>query len=285
METNTFSYVIKKMNRSDLDFAIDLAVKEGWNPGLHDADCFYQADSNGFFIGLLDDQPIGCISAVSYDGSFGFIGFYIVVPEYRGQGYGIQLWNKAIDYLKNHNVGLDGVVKQQPNYRKSGFKLAYRNIRYEVKVGGWQADSTNILACSDVSFDDLCVYDRYFFPENRKPFLSCWTNLPQSKAIAFIENGAISGYGVIRKCFQGYKVGPLFADNNDIADVLFINLVNYAGEGSLVYIDVPEVNSSAVALAHRYNMKKVFETARMYTKQKPTISIDRLFGVTTFELG
>ena len=29
------------------------------------------------------------------------------------------------------NVGLDGVVEQQPNYRMSGFSYAYANVRYE----------------------------------------------------------------------------------------------------------------------------------------------------------
>ncbi len=49
-----------------MDFAIQLAAKEGWNPGLHDAECFYRTDPDGFFIGLLDEnQPVGCISAVS----------------------------------------------------------------------------------------------------------------------------------------------------------------------------------------------------------------------------
>ena len=32
-------------------------------------------------------------------------------------------------------------------------------------------------------------------------------------------------------------------------------------------------------------MKPMFETARMYTKGKPNIDLQRVFGVTTFELG
>ncbi|MEQ8175876.1 MAG: hypothetical protein ABRQ26_12490 [Syntrophomonadaceae bacterium] len=34
-------YVIRSMNRSDLDIAVDWAAAEGWNPGLNDAECFY----------------------------------------------------------------------------------------------------------------------------------------------------------------------------------------------------------------------------------------------------
>ena len=82
--------VISTMNREDVDLAVEWAAREGWNPGWHDAECFFQTDPQGFLIGTIDSRPVGCISAVSYHNVFGFIGFYIVVPEYRGQGYGIR---------------------------------------------------------------------------------------------------------------------------------------------------------------------------------------------------
>src|SRR3989344_1657368 len=123
------TYQVKRMNRKDLDTAVEWAAKEGWNPGLYDADAFYTTDPNGFFMGYLNDEPVASISVVSYGNGFGFLGFYIVKPEHRGKGYGIKVWNEALKYLSSHNVGLDGVVAQQENYKKSGFKLAYRNIR------------------------------------------------------------------------------------------------------------------------------------------------------------
>ena len=119
------------MVRNEIDLAIDWAAKEGWNPGLHDADCYFAADSKGFLIGLLSGRPISSISVIKYDEGFGFLGFYIVDPEFRGQGYGILIWNAGLEYLGGRNIGLDGVVEQQEKYGKSGFKLAYRNVRYQ----------------------------------------------------------------------------------------------------------------------------------------------------------
>jgi hypothetical protein len=58
-----------------------------------------------------------------------------------------------------------------------------------------------------------------------------------------------------------------------------------AGPDAPVYLDVPEVNPAALALAVRYGMRKVFGTARMYTGAEPPLALDRLYGVTTFELG
>src|SRR6056297_1666816 len=89
-------YKIRTMNREDIDFAIDLAANEGWNPGLYDAGSFYAADSDGFLVGELKGEQIGTISAVRYDKAFGFLGFYIVKPDYRGQGYGLPLWKAGL---------------------------------------------------------------------------------------------------------------------------------------------------------------------------------------------
>ena len=71
------------MTRQDLDLAIDWAAAEGWNPGLNDAECFQAADPAGFLMGRLGDEPIASISVVRYANSFGFLGLYIVRPEWR----------------------------------------------------------------------------------------------------------------------------------------------------------------------------------------------------------
>jgi GNAT superfamily N-acetyltransferase len=278
-------YAIKTMTRQEIDIAIDWAAAEGWNPGLYDADCFYAADPSGFLLGLIGDEPIATISAVKYGDSFGFIGFYIVKPEYRGKGYGIQIWNAGLAYLRGRNIGLDGVVAQQGNYKKSGFTLAYRNIRYQGNGGGDFPTDSGIVHLSSIPFDEICEYDNMLFPDNRIQFLKHWIDQPRSKAIGILRNHKLSGYGILRACRSGYKVGPLFADSPEFAELLFLFLKAHVPEDSLIFLDTPAVNSDAVDLAKRHNMIIAFETARMYTGKGPDLPINRLFGVTTFELG
>lgn len=273
------------MTRQEVDIAIDWAAAEGWNPGLYDPDCFYAADPNGFLIGLLGDEPIATISAVKYGDSFGFVGFYIVKPEYRGMGYGIQIWNAGLTYLKGRTIGLDGVVAQQSNYAKSGFTLVYRNIRYQGTGGGYFPADSGIEQLSAIPFDEICSYDKLFFPDNRVEFLRCWINQPRSIALGIRGNSKLAGYGVMRICRSGYKVGPLFADSPEFAEQLFLALKTHAQEGAPVFLDTPAVNSAALDLVKRHNMIVSFETARMYTGKSPDLPINRLFGVTTFELG
>jgi GNAT superfamily N-acetyltransferase len=278
-------YTIRTMTRREVDIAIDWAAAEGWNPGLYDADCFYAADPNGFLIGLVGDEPVATISAVKYGDSFGFLGFYIVKPEYRGKGYSIQIWNAGLAYLRGRTVGLDGVVARQGNYKKSGFALAYRNIRYQGTGGGSLPTDSGIVQLSTIPFDEVCAYDKPFFPDSRRQFVRCWIDQPESTALGILRNRKLAGFGVLRICRSGYKVGPLFADSPESAEHLFSALKAHAPEGAPIFLDTPEVNSAAVDLAKRHNMIVAFETARMYKGKPPDLPMNRLFGVTTFELG
>src|SRR5262245_51536006 len=114
----TSEYRVRVMTRGEVDLAVDWAAAEGWNPGLHDAHCYHAADPRGFLVGLVGNEPVATISAVKYGDSFAFVGFYIVAPAYRGKGHGLALWNAAMKTLRGRNVGLDGVLDQQANYRK-----------------------------------------------------------------------------------------------------------------------------------------------------------------------
>lgn len=278
-------YRIQTMTRGDLDIAVQWAAEEGWNPGLHDADCYFAADPTGFLMAYLGDEPIASISVVKYADSFGFLGFYIVKPAYRGQGYGLKIWQAGLQYLAGCNIALDGVVAQQENYKKSGFKLAYRNVRYQGQGGAEGDVHPDIVPLSSLPFELVDAYDRPFFPAQRTVFLQHWISQPDSHALALMKHGQLAGYGVIRPCHSGYKIGPLYANNRTLAEDLFCALKAKVPANEPVYLDVPEVNAAAVGLAESHGMKVVFETARMYTGAEPELPMQRLFGVTSFEVG
>ncbi len=278
-------YIIRTATRKEVDLAVEWAAQEGWNPGLHDAECYYAADPGGFLIGLLNGEPIAMVSSTRYGDTFGFAGFYIVKPDFRGQGYGLQIAQAAIERLKGRNVGLDGVVEQQENYKKSGFKLAYRNVRYQGRGGGQESGNTDIVALSSLPFESVAAYEQPFFPERRDAFLKAWVTQPDSTALGILKGGKLAGYGVIRACRTGHKIGPLYADGSRLAARLFQSLASTVSETDPVYLDVPEPNEAAVELAQRHGMEIVFETARMYSGDAPALPLQRIFGVCSFEVG
>jgi GNAT superfamily N-acetyltransferase len=274
---------IRHMRPDEIALAADWAAAEGWNPGLADVACFATEDPEGFFISELDGQPAAVISCVNYGARFAFLGFYIVRPDLRGRGHGLKIWNAAIAHARPRVIGLDGVVAQQANYRKSGFELAYANIRYGGTVAAPPAPNADIIALADVPAALIEADDATVFPAPRPAFLRAWINTPGHVGRALMRDGRLAGWGVIRPCRTGHKIGPLIADDRAGAETVLSALL--ASGGGEIFLDVPEINRDAVALAQGLGLAPVFETARMYTGAIPLLRIDRVFGVTTFELG
>jgi hypothetical protein len=276
---------IRPMTRPELDLGIEWAAQEGWNPGLHDADSFHAADPEGFLLGLLQDEPVGMISAVRYGARFGFIGFYIVRPPFRGQGHGISLWRAGMQRLAGRCIGLDGVVEQQASYRRSGFELAWNNVRYQGRARLGTRVGASVQALARLPLDAVLAYDAAFFPDERREFTRHWIAQTGSAALAVQRDGRMAGYGVVRPCRSGYKIGPLFADDAQAADELYCALVGGLERDAPVQLDIPAPNPFALDLVRSHGMQPVFETARMYVGGSPVLPVHRLFGVTTFELG
>ncbi len=280
------SYRCRPMLRAELDVALGWAAAEGWNPGAQDAEAFWAADPGGFWLGERDGQPVASISVVRYGADYGFLGCYIVRPELRGSGLGLQLWQAGMGYLAGRCVGLDGVVAQQANYRKSGFTLAHRNIRYSLAAGPRPAAPPPglVVPAATLPFAEIAALDRQCFPTAREAFLRPWLSLPGHTALAVVRDGRLAGYGVVRPCPAGGKIGPLFADDEATAQTLFAALLAAAPPGE-VFLDVAEPHRAAVAMAEAAGMTPVFETARMYNAQPPAMAAGKVWGITSFELG
>ncbi len=277
---------IRVMRPAELELAVEWAAGEGWNPGLGDAEVFRAADPEGFLMAFVDGEPAASISVVAYGERHGFLGFYIVRPELRGRGIGWRLWQAGMARLGDRAVGLDGVVDQQANYAKSGFVLKHRNIRYE---GPAPQPSEAVETVRAVGPDDLAAliaFDTAHFGTERAAFLKAWLSADGHVArLATGDGGEVLGYGVVRPARSGFKIGPLFARTPEVASDLFDTLSRTVPPGEQVVLDVPEPNAVAITLAERHGLKPVFETARMVKGEAPPLPLDRIFGVTSFELG
>ena len=284
---------IRNMKRSEVNELVAWAAREGWNPGLHDAELFWAADPEAFIAADLDDAMIGGGAITSYNGEFGFMGLFIVRPEYRGQGFGNVLWHARRKRLlarlrPGASIGLDGVFAMQDYYSRGGFVFSHRNIRFRSTITDRPAisrhDGQYIIPLAAIPFEQVLDYDRTCFPAPRTNFLREWIVQPEALALGYLRDDQLKGYGVVRRCGEGCKIGPLFADDAPAAEALFAHLAGFATRGQL-FLDAPENNPAAMALVAQHEMIEVFGCARMYLGPAPVVAHERIFGVTTFELG
>lgn len=175
-------------------------------------------------------KGIGGGAITAYDGGFGFMGFFIVRPECRGRGLGNTLWHALQNRLcarlrPGATIGLDGVFAMQDDYAKGGFVFSHRDIRFRTEIPRQPAippvGDGAILPLAEAPFAQVLAYDRACFPALRPTFLGGWITQPDALALGYRREGRLSGYGVVRRCGEGCKIGPLFADDAPAAEALY----------------------------------------------------------------
>jgi len=285
---------IRNITRPEVNELVAWAAREGGNPGLHDAALFWATDPQAFVAAELRGALVGGGAITSYAGEFGFMGFFIVRPEYRGQGLGDTLWHARLERLRARlrpgaSIGLDGVFAMQDYYARGGFVFSHRNMRFRVDVPARgtttpPADDEHVVPLAQVPLDRVLAYDRACFPAPRPAFVRGWISQPDALALGCVRGERLAGYPVVRRCREGCKIGPLFADDARAAAALCARLQDFAAGGPL-FLDAPENNPAAMDFVRERGMTEVFGCARMYLGPPPPVAHQRVFGVTTFELG
>ena len=121
---------------------------QGFRPGALDHVCFFATDEAGFFVGELEEEPISCVSVVRHTDKEAFVGQYLVYKPYRGTGYGLKMWKRALSMASlppNCNIGLDSLINIEHMYEKSGFRRAWFVQRVDIVASDAAAtlDSTS----------------------------------------------------------------------------------------------------------------------------------------------
>ena len=260
--------MIRTADRADLDWMLDWAAAEGWNPGREDPAAFWAADPGGFFISEVDGQPAACISVVNHSADFAFLGLYICHPDFRGHGFGIALWTHALAHAEGRTVGLDGVADQQDNYARSGFLRQGGTSRFEGQWPKAEPHPTLRLA-HPADIPALLQMDAQATGISRPSFMTAWLRQTETRrTIVSVENRHINGFATARLCRAGVKIGPVIAERRDIAVQLISNAAAELGQNQVV-IDVPGSQNWLADHLLRRDFSTTFSTARMYLGAPP----------------
>ncbi len=289
---------IKPLCDDDIDFVTEISRKEGFVPGVGDLGIYKNTDNQGLWVGWLNDQPVGCIAGVRYNENYGFLGLFLVTDKYRGRGFGLQLWKKALNHLVDLPcVGLEAAPDRINDYSKWGFTISSKTTRWQ-----WLGDG-NLLE-ERFRYNDI---DNYSFVEGpsipsnaverfdekrentpRPHFLADWLKHPAGKVIAVIDKeGRCHGFGRIRPCLlqkgDGWRIGPLMADSPNLVKILLKKLID--SHPGLIIIDAPGLNKTAYELFRDLGFKSESQTFRMYRGYQPPVSMSDVYGLACLELG
>ncbi len=289
---------IKPLCEADIDFVTEISRKEGFAPGVGDLRIYQNTDRQGLWVGWLNNKPIGCIAGVRYNENYGFLGLFLVIEKFRGNGFGIQLWKKALSHLSDLPcVGLEAAPERISDYSKWGFTISSKTTRWQW-LGDGKLPEDNL---SSDQIGDFIFVEGSSIPSNavekfdekrentpRPHFLSDWLTHPAGKVIAIIDNKSVChGFGRIRPCLlkngDGWRIGPLMADTPSLIKTLLRKLID--SHPGLIIIDSPGLNKSANQLFIELGFKSESETFRMYRGYQPPVSMNDVYGLACLELG
>ena len=289
---------IKPLCDGDIDFITEIARNEGFAPGVGDLGIYKNTDNQGLWVGWLHDKPIGCIAGVRYNENYGFLGLFLVIEKYRGKGFGLQLWKKALEHLNDLPcVGLEAAPERIEDYSKWGFIISSKTTRWqwlgdgklnEVTFKNEHLNNFSFVEGSSIPSSAVAKFDEKRETTPRPHFLSDWLKHPAGKVIAVIDKeGCCHGFGRIRPCLlqngDGWRIGPLMADSPDLVKILLKRLID--SHPGLIIIDSPGINISATELFKELGFKNESETFRMYKGSQPPVSMSDVYGLACLELG
>jgi len=159
---------------------------------------------------------------------------------------------------------------------------AYETVRYSGRPAGLPGGG-DIRPVTSADMAEILAFDCRCFAAPREAFLGAWLQPPR---IAIMSAGpaGMTGYGVARRCREGFKIGPLFADDVDLALAMIAHLCAETA-GETLHIDVPASQVGFAASLRAAGMVPGFATTRMYRGGNPGLDASAIFGITTLELG
>jgi len=285
------NFNVRLMTQADLEMVLAWSAYESWNPGLHEAEAFYAADPSGWWLLEVNGEAVASLGCVKHTDDFAFMGLYIVREEYRGHGYGMDLWKIATKSIAHcRTIGGNGLIHMLDTYEEHGFTHRdHLNTRW---CGSPNKDllskaisDNNIKLTKEFSVKTLSDYEAKIFPVSREAFYNKWLNIPESHVCVAMEGDKVRGFAVLAMSVDGYKIAPLLADNEKIAEMLFVDLSKKVINKGLIHLDTVASNPLGAKLAKRFNMESIFDTRRIYIGEVPQIDHSKIFGLTTLEIG
>ena len=201
----------------------------------------------------------------------------------------------------NYNYGGYAVSENVPVYERVGLRPKWCEQHFDI-VASQAASATSrshslqdvdIHPISKVQFHNLLKYDTsaHVFP--RQSFLEKRVFAPNCFAsVALNDTGDVVGYAVVRTTLRKEDVGPLFADNSQIARGLYDDICTKAAAEdprAIIAVDVPYgnlTNPDTLRLVNELLGKPSFKCMRMYRKGVPSgMPVQKIFGITAIAIG
>jgi len=246
---------IQILKESELPLLLHYATLENWDIEEAHTIALFKTHPDDFFIAYEEKKLIGFIVALKESERFGFISSLLVLEEFRGLGFGGELFEFGLKHLRGCQIALDSVVGKEQFYEAYGFTSYFDVTHYRFEVGSVTLPQNSFLIKSEID-KELISQSNYL------------NILLQDKDVLFrsvVKESKLSAYAFAFHYKDGYKITIEAEDINE-ALTLFFSIAEGVKKGSYIYLQVTKLSPLLEALVAALKMSEDTKSIRMYNK-------------------
>jgi GNAT superfamily N-acetyltransferase len=279
----------RALREDDLHSALALSQEVGWNQNAADWRIFLEL---GHVIGLTrgDGRLVATAATLPHGHEFGWISMVLVTASERRRGLARWLLRRSMDDLIAQNLVpvLDATPAGRTVYVGLGFEDCWtmrRLVARSVRVPRERVETdANIRPIRNEDWPAIIALDTDVFGADRSGLLRRLSERLPAAALAAERGGRIVGFLLGRDGRNMSQLGPLAAENEDIATALLSRAIG-AVPGPLT-IDLPDRHAGLGEWLGTLSFKAERPLTRMvHGRSKAFDDEGRLFAIAGPELG
>jgi GNAT superfamily N-acetyltransferase len=265
------------MTAADIPLGLHLSGQAGWNQTAIDWQRCLTLQADGCFVAEWDGLAVGVTTTCIFD-RIAWVAMVLVDQRFRRRGIGRALMEHALVFLDGQGVPtvrLDATPLGQPLYEQLGFVPQFRLARY---VGIPRPDDQPahpaIVTVAAGRWEELAAIDAAITnTDRRKLLLRLFVEHPEEvRAVA--EEGTFRGFIAARFGAQAVQPGPCVGQ----AGAILLEDACRRHAGRRIYLDIPEDNHHAVALAESRGLLVQRSLLRMCRGPQVIEQVDRVWA-------
>ncbi len=279
--------MIRNMTPSDIAGGLRLCRASGWNQLEQDWRVFLEWEPAACLVEERERKVVGTVAGLRYGHCFSWLSMLLVDPSERGVGIGTRLLQGGLNMLADNCVRLDATPLGRPIYERSGFVDEYPVTRVSAKVDA--AEFAQFQSCvrriGEQDLEPVFSYDRAVFGADRSRLLIALLQLAPAYAWIAGKPGDVKGYCFGRPGFLYEQLGPVVAQDQEIAANL-VSACLKSQAGKTVVLDVPHFHPAWLSWLEGRGFSPARSFMRMRRGENSCPGLpDRMFAIAGPEFG
>lgn len=280
--------LVQALTPADAEAVLPLSVEAGWNQTVADWR-FMLGAGQGF--GLRDGfgRWVGSAIALPLGPALSWLCMVLVARDHRRRGIGTRLLRSAIaaGRARGAPAGLDATAAGRTVYLPLGFSDLYPISRWRFERGGTPAPAPAGCSVRRLSADRLPAVIAFDEPRSgmgRGHVLGyLFASAPELAYVAELDGGVV-GYALMRPGRTATQIGPVVADESEVALSLVTHGAAAAETG--VLLDGPDRHRGLAAWLRARGAVRERGFVRMILGEDPALAdASHLYALAGAELG